>query len=386
MKQEDYTGLRVNEQTVLQWDKVIAEIQDHAILLLDRNGTILNWNKGAESIKGYPAREAIGKNFRVFYPAEDQQNHLPEKLIDQAIRSGKAAHEGWRVRKDGSYFWGSVVITALHNEDGSVIGFSKVTRDLTERKFSEDLLRQKNKELERMNLELASFAYVASHDLQAPLRKIQTFAFQLEKSEKEKLTARGVEFLTRIQANAGRMQNLIQDLLAYARVSSDEWNLEPVDLNELLEIEKKDLEEINAQKNARIESCALPVVRGIRFQLLQLLTNLLGNAFKFSRPDTPLHITIRARVVMGDEIKPSFGDPRKRYHHIVIADNGIGFDPEFSAKIFEVFQRLHSGVLYTGTGVGLAICKRIVENHGGMITAEGEVNKGAAFHIYLPAG
>jgi PAS domain S-box-containing protein len=384
MKQEDHSGVSANKQTILRWDKIIAEIDDHAILLLDSDGRILNWNKGAEIIKGYTAKEAIGQNFRIFYPPQDQESALPEKLIHQAIQTGKAVHEGWRRRKDGSHFWGSVVITALHNEQGNVIGFSKVTRDLTEKKFSEDLLKQKNEALERMNLELASFAYVASHDLQAPLRKIQTFAFQLESTEKKNFTERGVEFLTRIQANADRMQNLIQDLLSYAQMSAEERNIEPVDLNDLLAMEKKDLEEIIAAKNACIESSGLPVIRGVRFQLHQLLANLLSNALKFSKPDTRPHIEVSATMVKGHDIKPVAGDSQKNYHHIIIADNGIGFDQEFNTKIFEIFQRLHTGTMYSGTGIGLAICKRIVENHGGMITAEGEVNKGATFHIYMP--
>jgi PAS domain S-box-containing protein len=385
MKQEDHSGVPANEQTILRWDKIIAAIDDHAILLLDRDGIILNWNKGAEIIKGYTAQEAVGQNFRIFYPPEDQQSYLPEKLIHQAIDTGKAVHEGWRRRKDGSHFWGSVVITALHNEQGNVLGFSKVTRDLTEKKFSEDLLKQKNEALERMNLELASFAYVASHDLQAPLRKIQTFAFQLESTEKKNFTERGLEFLTRIQANADRMQNLIQDLLTYAQMSAEERNIELVDLNVLLAIEKKDLEEIIAAKNACIESSGLPVLRGVRFQLHQLLANLLGNALKFSKPDTQPRIQVSATIVKGHEIKPIAGDSKKNYHHLVIADNGIGFDQEFNTKIFEIFQRLHTGAMYSGTGIGLAICKRIVENHGGMIAAQGEVNKGATFHIYIPA-
>lgn len=385
MKQEDNSKPSLLSQTGLHWDKVIAEVEDHAILLLGPSGTILTWNKGAETIKGYTAQEAVGQNFRIFYPAPDQQDGLPEKLIDRAVRSGKAIHEGWRVRKNGSFFWGSVVISALHNEKGDVIGFSKVTRDLTERKFSEDLLKQKNEELQRMNLELASFAYVASHDLQAPLRKIQAFASQLDKSEKEKFSPRGQELVMRIHRNAERMQELIRDLLSYAQLSSEERKIESVDMNELLSGVKKDLEDTIAEKGALIEASPLPFITGIRFQLHQLVMNLLSNALKFSKPDERPHIVLTASVVKGSDIKLSFGESRKSYHHIAITDNGIGFDPEFSAKIFEVFQRLHSGTLYSGTGVGLAICKRILENHGGMILAESEANKGATFHVYLPA-
>lgn len=381
-------ALRRSEE---RYHRMVQEVQDYAILSLSKDGIIENWNKGAENIKGYRAEEVIGKSFKIFYTYADQRDGLPERLLRQALEQGKVAYEGWRVRKDGSSFWGSVVITALHDDDGHVIGFTKVTRDLTEKKTNEDalmnasaVLTAKNLELERMNQELSSFAYISSHDLQEPLRKIQMFSDRLVQFESDNLSEKGKEYLGRMRKGASRMQKLIQDLLAYSRTSTEERHFEYVDFMEVIKQAEADLEDGISQKNAVVQYGHLPKLFVIPFQFHQLIVNLLSNALKFSREGIQPVITIKADIVEGSHLQLPLREQKMRYHHIRILDNGIGFDPKYTGKIFEVFQRLHGRSEYSGTGIGLAICKRIVENHGGAITAESELGKGSTFHVYLP--
>lgn len=380
--------LRQSEE---RYQRMVAEVEDYVIILLDVQGYILNWNKGAEKIKGYSAHEIIGKHFSIFYSEEDRKNGVAEKVLREAAAKGKALHEGWRLRKDGSTFWGSVVMTALHGDDGQLIGFTKVTRDLTEKKAAEDKLRrtslileQKNKELERTNEELSSFAYVSSHDLQEPLRKIQTFSDRILEIEYANLSEKGKDYFRRMQAGASRMQKLIRDILAYSRTTTSDKKLETTNLNDLLAQSQVELEVLIHEKHAIIESDRLPTLNVIPFQLQQLFNNLLNNALKFSKTDVPPFIRITCDVVDGRRLNESGPLASKEYFHIAFKDNGIGFEPEYSKKIFEVFQRLHGRSDYGGTGIGLAICKKIVENHNGMIFAEGNLGDGATFHIYLP--
>jgi PAS domain S-box-containing protein len=383
MNEKDYSQFEMDHPAGLLWDKMVDEVHDYAFILLDKNGTILNWNKGAETIKGYTREEVIGQHFRIFYTTEDQQSGLPEKLITRAVAESKVLHEGWRIRKDGTRFWGSIVITALHEGD-EIVGFLKITRDLTYKKNAEDLLKEKNRALEKMNQELTSFAYVASHDLQEPLRKIQTFASRIIEAEKGNFSERSIEYFTRMQGAANRMQTLIQDLLTYSRTTSGENKFELVDLNALLELVKNDLETLIQEKKGVIVAARLPVIMGVKFQCQQLLLNLIGNALKFSKVDTPARVEIQHHIVKGIDIAKHNADPGKNYHHLAFLDNGIGFESEYNEKIFEVFQRLHGKAEYSGTGIGLSICKKIVENHGGFIDASGVLDMGATFNVYIP--
>lgn len=379
-EQERQQLLRKSEE---RFQRMVSEVQDYLIILLSSNGIIENWNKGAENIKGYTAAEAIGLSFHIFYTPHDQDQKLPEKLLDIAREHGRAIHEGWRIRKNGSRFWGSTLITALHDDNGNIIGFTKVTRDLTERKAAEEALREKNQELEKMNQELSSFAYVSSHDLQEPLRKIQTFVHRILEVEETSLSERSREYFKRIQNATTRMRSLIEDLLTYSRTNTEERKFVQTDLAQLVDDARNELRETIEQKNAVIEYINLPQVSVIPFQFHQLLLNIFSNALKFSKQGIPPHIIIKAETTTAQNI-PGAPDNNQPYLHIAITDNGIGFSEEYNQRIFEVFQRLHGRTEYEGTGVGLAICRKIVENHGGIITAEGHENIGATFHIYLP--
>lgn len=258
---------------------------------------------------------------------------------------------------------------------------SERTRELKE---ANESLKNKNNELLNMNKELEAFTYVSSHDMQEPLRKIQIFAGVILENENQNLSENGKNYFRLMQQSAERMRQLIHDLLAFSRISAAERKFENTDLNVIIEEVKKEFIEEIADKHAVIEVKEICEVYIIPFQFRQIMHNLIGNALKFSNPGKPPHIKIRSRNVKYEKLDIKGLPLQKEYCHISITDNGIGFEEKFSAKIFEVFQKLHGKEEYTGTGIGLAIVKKIVENHNGIITATGELNKGATFNIYIP--
>jgi PAS domain S-box-containing protein len=371
-------ALRISEE---RYHKMIAEVQDYAIIFLDKVGNIQNWNTGAEKIKGYKAEEILGKNFATFYTQEDRERNLPQQLLDKATLEGKAIHEGWRVKKNGSTFWGSIVITALHAEDGSIIGFSKVTRDLTDKKEAEDRLREYLVELEKQNVELDQFAYAASHDLQEPLRKIVTFAGLIEQNVGDEKAVR--KFAEKITASSRRMSDLIRAVLDYSQLAKDVTNKVETDLNRVLSDVLMDYELLIQQKDADIEFDPLPLIQAIPLQINQLFSNLIGNALKFANPHPVIRISC-AIVEKRQLRRAPVSLPDGKYLQLLFADNGIGFDPQYEQMIFSLFQRLHAKHEYSGTGIGLALCKKVMDNHGGWITAEGDPGKGASFYLYFP--
>ena len=356
--------LRTSED---QYHKMVEEVEDYAILMLDASGHIVNWNKGAEKIKGYSEREIVGRHFSVFYTEDDQTGRLPDRLIKQAREEGKAVHEGWRVRKDGTTFWGSTVITSLHGDNNEVVGFSKVTRDLTERKVWEDKLKQYTRQLEAQNRELQQFAYIAAHDMKEPLRKVQYYHSLLldgsMSAEKQK------NYLQRSAEAAGRMQGLIDDLLAFTRIAEPVESFEQVDMNALI-AEVWQFYQTTDRIQAELATDVLPPIRGIAFQIRQLIVNLLGNSIKYRSPDRPLQIRMTGGIT-------------GKFYRLSITDNGIGFEKEQAERIFEIFQRLHRRDQYPGTGIGLAICRKVMENHKGHIEARGVPGQGATFECYF---
>jgi len=366
-----------------RYHKMIDQVEDYVIILLDKDGIVQNWNKGAEKIKGYKEEEIIGKSFKNFYLPEDRKAGLPEKLLREAAEKGKALHEGWRLRKSGSRFWGSTVLTALHDDENNLIGFSKVTRDLTEKKLVEDKVREHTNQLEFQNKELEQFAYAASHDMKEPLRKIQLYNSAIADNA-DTLDEKSKEYLSRSIAAAKRMSRLIEDLLAYSKTSASVDNFEQLNLNEVIEeislMHKEEFE----QKQVHIETGNLPVIYGIPFQVKQLMFNLINNSIKYKHPERNVFIKVKAAVVRGHEIKEHGAEPYKIYQKISVIDNGLGFDTKYAEKIFNIFQRLNNSPAAEGTGIGLAICKKIVQNHHGFIQASGIENEGARFDIYFP--
>ncbi len=367
------TALKRSEE---RYHKMIEEVEDYAILMLNTDGIIQNWNRGAKKIKGYTEQEIVGQHFRVFYLPEDQAEQLPEQLIAMATNEGKAVHEGWRVRKDKTVFWGSIVITALHDADNNIIGYSKVTRDLTERKRIEDELAFQNQELQR-------FAYVAAHDMKEPLRKVHYYITYIATHAGGHLPDKEKDYLERATASTVRMQALIDDLLIYSKASAESV-FETVDLNNVLKEIKILHQEAIEETGAVIETATLPTITAIPFQIVQLLDNIVGNALKYRYPGRPPRINITAKITNILSGAENVRGNRQAYYCIRISDNGIGFDPACGDKIFDVFQRLHNRSDYPGTGIGLAICKKIIQNHKGFIHAAGAVNQGAVFTAYIP--
>jgi PAS domain S-box-containing protein len=365
-----------------RYHKMIAEVTDYAILLLDEYGVIQNWNSGAEKIKGYQESEIVGRHFRIFYTPEDRDSGLPERLIAEAAAKGKAIHEGWRQRKDNTLFWGSVVITALHDESGKVVGFSKVTRDLTARRIAEEKLKRYSEDLEFQNKELQQFAYAAAHDMKEPLRKMRYYTAFLAESAPAKLNEKERDYLQRTTAAAVRMQTLIDDLLAYSRASSAGGDRSDTDLNEVVRQAMETYQDTIETERAQITVGYLPTIPGVAFQLRQLFENLLGNSLNYRDPSRTPIITITAE----SGCLPPYGEPKIEgpYVKITVSDNGIGFEPDKAGKIFDIFQRLDSRGQRPGTGIGLAICKRVIQNHRGTIVADGRPGEGATFTICLP--
>ena len=251
--------------------------------------------------------------------------------------------------------------------------------------FQNDEKEKRAAELISANKELQAFTYISSHDLQEPLRKIQTFATFILEKENQNLSEKGKYYFQRMQGAAGRMQQLIEDLLAFSRINTTDHKFEKTELRSIIEDVKIELRDTIQEKKAVIECNDLCTANIIHFQFRQLMYNLISNALKFSHTDIPSHIIIQCRIVNGSELNVEKLSPGKKYCHFTIKDNGIGFEPHFSERIFEVFQKLHGKEVYAGTGIGLAIVKKIVENHNGFIIATSELMKGATFDIYIPA-
>ncbi|WP_194974966.1 sensor histidine kinase [Aquiflexum lacus] len=259
-----------------------------------------------------------------------------------------------------------------------------IITDLTEKKKQEEILQIKNAELEKMNSELQAFAYITSHDLQGPLRKIQVFISRIVEDEKDNFSDIGIDYLRRVQNSANSMQLLVQDLLDYSRTNTTERKFEYTDLNQLIDEVKDDLKEELNDKHATLEVAALNKVNIIPFQFRQLMHNLIENALKFSSSSRLPRIIIKSEIVDGLGFNKVKLSPHKKYCHISVTDNGIGFEPMYNEKIFEIFYRLHEKTEFRGTGIGLAIVKKVVDNHGGIIIANSQLNTGTTFDIYIP--
>jgi PAS domain S-box-containing protein len=357
---------------------LVDGVTDYAIYMLDRDGNVASWNKGAQRLKGYTADEILGHHFSDFFVEEDVAAGKPQAELSRAGAEGRLEQEGWRVRRDGSRFWANVVISALRDDQGSLRGFAKVTRDMSARKAADEKLRAYATRLEQSNRELENFASIASHDLQEPLRKIRAFGDLLVTRYGEGLGPEGRDYLGRMRGAAGRMQDLIENLLMYSRVTMNPRPFQSVDLARVAVEVASDLEGRLRETNGRLEIGALPTISADPMQMRQLLQNLFSNALKFHRPNVPPVVKVSSKELPASR---SEGPPS---YEIRVEDNGLGFEPQYAERIFGIFQRLHGRGEYEGTGIGLAICRRIAGRHHGTIIGQGAPGEGATFVVTLP--
>lgn len=348
-------------------------VTDYAIYLADIEGKITSWNQGAERIFRYQTEEILDHPFSTFLPPEEIEAGLGERELTLAHTEGRFETEGWRVRKDGSQFWASILITALYNSQGQVIGFSNITRDITDRKLAESALLEYQKKLANSNRDLEYFATVASHDLQAPLRKVQFFCEQIYQEAKDKLSPEALDLMQRAHRSVTMAQQLVTDLLALSKVTKTGQPFSQVNLASIMNRVLINLAEPIKSTQAQIDVDLPGSMMGDPMQLEQLLQNLVENSLKYQPPgQKPI---IKAYSDCADST----------FYQVIVEDNGIGIDPRYTERIFQPFERLHGKASpYPGTGVGLAICKRIVERHGGTITVESTLGHGAKFIVCLP--
>ena len=319
--------------------------------------------------------EVIGHTMLEYFP-----HVMPTGLFDRYVR---VIETGEPVRFEQEYNYDKLSGWFDYSVSKWGDGIVLTLVDITGRKGHQQQIEQMNRDLLNANENLRQFAYVASHDLQEPLRKIAAFSNILQDQFSPQLGGYGADIITRMVAATNRMSTLIKDVLAYSRISTHRESFQMVSLNQLLIDICHSFQEDLHKRGGRIEMETLPTVWGDGHQLNHLFHHLLANAMKFHSTLRPAHIQINCRSVSGNNGPPDL-NPTDTYYEISLTDNGIGFDEKYVDRIFQVFQRLHDRQLYSGTGVGLAICKRVVENHRGAITATSLPGEGATFRVYLP--
>jgi len=358
--------------------RVLVESFGEGAINLSEDATIVYTNNCFPELLDLPYENVIGNSFFQYIHPESKE------VFNELFKQGLTTKTKGEINllKGNKTIPVYISLTSLFP---TIPTIGMIITDLSEKKKQEEILKQKNAELEKINKELQAFTYVTSHDLQGPLRKIQLYISRIIEKEKTNLSENGQGYLNRIQNSAEGMQTLIQDLLAYSRTSMPELKFENIDFNQIMEEVKDDLKEELSEKHANLEVSELHMINIIPFQFRQLMHNLIGNAIKFSKPFQSPHIIIKSEIASGKELNNDKLSPHKNYCHISVSDNGIGFEPQYNKKIFDIFYRLHEESEFKGTGVGLAIVKKIIDNHSGIITANSNLNDGTIFDIYIPA-
>ena len=348
-------------------DLLIANVRDYAVFVLDAQGHVVTWNAGAQRLKGYAAEEILGKSFSTFYTALDVEAGKPSQELETARVEGWCKDEGWRVRKDGSRFWADVTITRLDDpETGAVLGFGKLVHDLSRRRQAEEALHEAYREVE-------SFSHMVSHDLRAPLRAIHMLAERaLEEAAPSEASVRAG--LTAIQTEAIAASAIVQGLLDLAQRGEEAIHPTRLDLGEMAKRFFAHLQRAEPARhvNFSIVNKTALVAQADAHLIRLVLQNLLENAWNYTRGSH------QPSIVFGAEHNPHGSTV------FFVKDNGIGFDPAQTDRLFVPFVRLANARGFPGTGIGLATVKRIVTRHGGRVWAEGRLGEGATFSFTLP--
>lgn len=388
-KKEEVINLKTNEKF-----KIIADTMPQFIWTADQYGELNFFSESVYNYTGKKEKQFLIDGWLDIVHPEDREQNIEKWAY--SIKTGHPFDYEHRFRRfDGEYRWQLSRALPIKNEAGDIEQWVGTSTDIHEQKtFLQELeikvdertqsLKTINESLEKSNEDLAQFAYVASHDLQEPLRKIRTFSQMISEKEIETLSEKGVMLFERINKSAVRMQELINDVLAYSKTGSSNTNFVDVDLNDLIDNIEKQFQLDLSNKDFELFFEKLPTIKGIKVQLEQVFSNLLSNAIKFKQENIKTKVTITYTIV--DNLKGLGIDNHlsKRYHLITISDNGIGFENEYKNKMFQVFQQLNPKELFQGTGIGLALVKKIVEGHQGFVDAEGEINVGAKFRLYFP--
>jgi len=364
----DITERKRAEDVQAQLAAIVAS-SDVAIIGKSLDGVIVNWNAGAERLYGYTAAEAVGQPISFLAPP-DRQDEITSLLAHVKAGESLQSVETIRVTKDGRRISVSLTLSPILDKSGKTVGAATMAHDITARKQSEERLRQQTEELRHSNQELEQFAYVASHDLQEPLRMVSSYVQLLARRYQGRLDSDADEFIGFAVEGANRMKTLINDLLAFSRVGTRGKEFARVPLDKIFDEAVRNLELAIEESHAVVTRDPLPQVMADEVQMAQLLQNLIGNAIKF-RGEAPPRVHVGTRSQDDQWL-------------LFVRDNGIGLDPKFAERIFVIFQRLHNRGDYAGTGIGLAICRKIIERHGGRIWVESQPGAGATFFFTLP--
>lgn len=356
-----------------------SAIDEAAIVAItDKYGIITYVNQKFCGISKYSREELIGKTHRII----NSHHHSKEYFVNmwQTISQGKVWEGEIRNRaKDGTHYWVHTTIVPFMGKDGQPERYVAVRYEITERKLAEEQLKVYAEKLEVSNRELQEFASVAAHDLQEPLRKIQAFSDRLKVKGKAELSQESFDYVERIQTSAQRMQVLINDLLTYSRVTTKAQPFAEIRLDQVLSQVLSDLEVRIERTKGVVEWDDLPSLEADPTQMRQLFQNLVNNALKFSRPGVAPRVKLQTKILDSSPL-----DRPGPACQISVQDNGIGFDEKYLDRIFNIFQRLHGRHEYEGTGIGLSVCRKIVDRHGGFLTATSKLGEGATFIVTLP--